>query len=78
VLFIIRRVNFGCRKTTTVSSHDSAPLRSPEAHNVGMDVHSMEAVMRIPKDIQIPFIVLSLEAVLLTGAALIFLMLRPG
>jgi hypothetical protein len=43
-----------------------------------MDVQSMEAVMRIPKDIQIPFIVLSLEAVLLTGAALIFLMLRPG
>ena len=37
-----------------------------------------EAAMRIPKDIQIPFIVLSLEAVLLTGAALIFLMLRPG
>jgi hypothetical protein len=37
-----------------------------------------EAVMRIPKDIQIPFVVLSLEAVLLTGAALIFLILRPG
>ena len=34
--------------------------------------------MRIPKDIKIPFIVLSLEAVLLTGAALIFLILRPG
>jgi hypothetical protein len=43
-----------------------------------MDFHSMEVAMRIPKDIQIPFIVLSLEAVLLTGAALIFLMLRPG
>jgi hypothetical protein len=37
-----------------------------------------EVAMRIPKDIQIPFIVLSLEAVLLTGAALIFLVLRPG
>jgi hypothetical protein len=37
-----------------------------------------EVAMRIPKDIQIPFIVLSLEAVLLTGAALIFLILRPG
>jgi hypothetical protein len=53
-------------------------VTSPEAHNVGMDVQSMEAIVRIPKDIQIPFIVLSLEAVLLTGAALIFLMLRPG
>jgi hypothetical protein len=37
-----------------------------------------EVAMRIPRDIQIPFIVLSLEAVLLTGAALIFLVLRPG
>lgn len=37
-----------------------------------------EVAMRIPRDIQIPFIVLSLEAVLLTGAALIFLILRPG
>lgn len=33
--------------------------------------------MRIPKDIQIPVIVFSLQAVLLTGAALIFLILAP-
>lgn len=33
--------------------------------------------MKIPKDLQIPLFVFSLEAVLLTGAALIFLVLRP-
>ena len=33
--------------------------------------------MRIPKDIQIPVIVLSLQAALLTACALVFLMLRP-
>jgi hypothetical protein len=34
--------------------------------------------VRIPDDIRIPIIVFSLQAVLLTGAALIFLVLRPG
>ena len=34
--------------------------------------------MRIPDDIRIPVIVLSLQAALLAGAALIFLVLRPG
>ena len=33
--------------------------------------------MRIPKDIQIPVLVFSLEAVLLAGAAMIFLLLVP-
>ena len=33
--------------------------------------------MRIPKDIQIPAIVFSLQAALLAGAALIFLVLVP-
>ena len=33
--------------------------------------------MRIPDDIRIPVIVFSLQAVLLAGAALIFLVLRP-
>jgi len=47
------------------------------AHNESHSANE-EAIMRIPKDIQIPFIVLSLEAVLLTGAALIFLILRTG
>jgi hypothetical protein len=37
----------------------------------------MEAIMRIPKDIQIPVIVFSLEAALLAGAAMIFLVLVP-
>lgn len=34
--------------------------------------------MHIPKDIQIPAIVFALQAVLLTGAALIFLVLIPN
>lgn len=34
--------------------------------------------MHIPDDIRIPVIVFSLQAVLLAGAALIFLVLRPG
>jgi hypothetical protein len=33
--------------------------------------------MKIPKDLQIPLIVFSLQAVLLVGCALIFLVLRP-
>ena len=33
--------------------------------------------MRIPEDIRIPVIVFSLQAALLAGAALIFLVLRP-
>jgi hypothetical protein len=33
--------------------------------------------MKIPKDLQIPVIVFSLQAVLLAGCALIFLVLRP-
>jgi hypothetical protein len=33
--------------------------------------------MRISKDIQIPLIVFSLQAVLLTGAALVFIVLIP-
>lgn len=33
--------------------------------------------MRIPKDIQIPVIVLSLQAALLTGCSLVFLLLVP-
>lgn len=33
--------------------------------------------MRIPKDIQIPVIVFSMQAALLAGAALIFLVLVP-
>jgi hypothetical protein len=33
--------------------------------------------MRIPKDIQIPVIVFSLQAALLIGAAMIFLVLVP-
>ena len=37
----------------------------------------MEGAMHIPKDIRIPIIVLSLEAALLAGAALIFLVLVP-
>jgi len=34
--------------------------------------------MRIPDDIRIPVIVFSLQAALLVGAALIFLVLRPN
>jgi hypothetical protein len=34
--------------------------------------------MRIPDDIRIPVIVFSLQAVLLVGAALVFLVLRPN
>ncbi len=34
--------------------------------------------MRIPDDIRIPVIVFSLQAALLAGAALIFLVLRPN
>ena len=34
--------------------------------------------MKIPEDLKIPAIVFSLEAVLLTGAILIFYVLRPG
>jgi hypothetical protein len=34
--------------------------------------------MKIPKDLQIPLIVFSLQAVLLAGCALIFLVLRPS
>jgi hypothetical protein len=34
--------------------------------------------MKIPKDLEIPAIVFGLEAILLTGAFLIFLILRPG
>lgn len=34
--------------------------------------------MRIPDDIRIPVIVFSLQAALLAGAALIFLVLRSG
>ena len=37
----------------------------------------MEAIMRIPEDIRIPVIVFSLQGVLLLGAALVFLILRP-
>jgi hypothetical protein len=37
----------------------------------------MEALMRIPKDIQIPVLVFSLQAALLAGAAMVFLMLIP-
>jgi hypothetical protein len=33
--------------------------------------------MRIPKDIQIPIIVFALQAVLLAGAALVFIVLIP-
>lgn len=33
--------------------------------------------MRIPKDIQIPVMVFALQAVLLAGAAMIFLVLVP-
>lgn len=33
--------------------------------------------MRIPKDIQIPVIVFGLQAALLVGAALVFIMLIP-
>lgn len=33
--------------------------------------------MHIPKDIQIPVIVFGLQAVLLAGAALVFIMLIP-
>lgn len=33
--------------------------------------------MRIPDDIRIPVIVFSMQAALLAGAALIFLVLRP-
>jgi hypothetical protein len=33
--------------------------------------------MKIPKDLQIPLIVFSLEAVLLAGCAMIFLVLLP-
>jgi hypothetical protein len=33
--------------------------------------------MKIPKDLQIPFIVFSLQAVLLLGAGLVFLVLLP-
>lgn len=33
--------------------------------------------MRIPDDIRIPIIVFSLQAALLAGAALVFLVLRP-
>jgi hypothetical protein len=33
--------------------------------------------MKIPKDLQIPLIVFSLQAALLAGCALIFLVLRP-
>ena len=36
-----------------------------------------KGVMKIPKDIQIPLIVFSLQAVLLFGCAMIFLVLRP-
>jgi hypothetical protein len=36
-----------------------------------------ELVMRIPDDIRIPVIVFSLQAVLLVGCAMIFLVLRP-
>jgi hypothetical protein len=34
--------------------------------------------MKIPEGLRIPAIVFGLEAVLLTGAVLIFLILRPG
>ena len=34
--------------------------------------------MRIPEDLRAPVIVFSLQAALLAGAALIFLVLRPG
>lgn len=34
--------------------------------------------MKIPEHLQIPFIVFALQAALLAGAALVFLMLRPG
>jgi hypothetical protein len=34
--------------------------------------------MHVPEGIRIPIIVFSLEAALLAGAALIFLVLRPG
>jgi hypothetical protein len=34
--------------------------------------------MRIPEELRIPFIVFSLQAALLAGAAMIFLVLRPG
>jgi hypothetical protein len=34
--------------------------------------------MKIPEGLRIPAIVFGLEAVLLTGAMLIFLVLRPG
>jgi hypothetical protein len=34
--------------------------------------------MRIPEELRIPFIVFSLEAALLAGAAMIFLVLRPN
>jgi hypothetical protein len=33
--------------------------------------------MKIPKDLQIPLIVFSLQAVLLIGCSLVFLVLRP-
>jgi hypothetical protein len=34
--------------------------------------------MRIPESIRIPVIVFALQGVLLAGAALVFLVLRPG
>jgi hypothetical protein len=37
----------------------------------------MEPVMRIPKDIEIPVIVFSLQAVLLIGTALVLVVLIP-
>jgi hypothetical protein len=38
----------------------------------------MEAVMKIPDELKIPAIVFSLEAVLLFGIGMIFLVLAPG
>jgi hypothetical protein len=37
----------------------------------------MEVAMHIPENIRAPVIVLSLQAVLLIGASLVFLVLRP-
>jgi hypothetical protein len=57
---------------------DVADLEMPPwSPQLASFVPSTEAIMRISKDIQIPLIVFSLQAVLLVGTALVFIVLIP-
>ncbi|CUI09128.1 hypothetical protein BN2497_13033 [Janthinobacterium sp. CG23_2] len=49
-------------------------------HGSGLSIYTnrMEAIMKIPDELQIPAVVFALQAALLFGVAMIFLVLSSG